>query len=331
MSGTEAQPARPERSTARGGGLTTMEGVSAAASDAYNRAPDLGISSTANSTYQRAPDLGVGATISSVLGYSSNGSNATGQQETSQAQAKAPNVDEEDEERVIRNPDERDQSTSSPSTNKNDNNKEQTYSSRREESKAKGPSNQDRIGKSQNELGTETDIPTTAGMGTTASADQTNKKALDKANSEGKTNKAHVPEDYEAISGPGLHRNTSPSPSPRSSSRQLKGGRDSAPTSPKGGTSSLPSNNNTASSPKFASRPTNSRKSSGNHTASHDTKYVTGLQGTDGSPIEMEKRRSLGEKIKDQVKGEIKIIAGTVTGKDDKVIEGLAIKHGDHS
>ncbi|UZJ51636.1 hypothetical protein CBS101457_000956 [Exobasidium rhododendri] len=296
--------ARPEKSPARrsmdgahatnNGGTTGLASVGNAASSAYERAPDLGISSTAKSVYQRAPDLGVGATISNILGTS----------ETSQVGETAEA--EEDYEKIIRSPDNGKQ-TSGPSKG------EDVVYDRREESLQKGPSSQDRVGKSQQEIGTETGIPTQAGTGQTVSPDETNRKALEKAKSEGKTRHANVPEDYEATFCPTENAGTGKSKGVNESTHPSR-----HPSSPK-------HSNSKPSSPKVSGH--HSRKSSSQARDEH--RKVANIASSDGSPIEMENRRSFGEKLMDQVKGEMKILAGTVTGKDDKVIQGLAIKHGD--
>lgn len=56
---------RPAKSPARRGAQTVGE----MASDAYNRAPDLGISNTVQNAYQNAPDLGVQSTVERYTGY----------------------------------------------------------------------------------------------------------------------------------------------------------------------------------------------------------------------------------------------------------------------
>jgi len=294
---TTDSPSRPEKSPARGPGVSAMDGINGAvggassmASDAYNRAPDLGISSTANNAYQRAPDLGVGATINRVFGR--------GNQTEQDGGIKN---EEEDDERVIRSKDDEGDELQNQGSAYN----------RREESKQKGPSSQDRIGKTQQEIGTETGIPTAAGAGTTASPDDSNKKALEKASSEGKIKKAHVPEDFEALACPTENAGTG-----KSKGVELKSGPSSKPKGEK--------DHSRAGSSSGSSR--NSQKGGGGN----NSERASGIISSDGSPLEMEKRRSFGEKIKDQVKGELKILAGTVTGKDDKVLQGLAIKHGEY-
>lgn len=311
MGGLRASsPARPSKSAARGSNgsthattTTTMEGVSNAANNAYRKAPDLGISSTVNNAYQNAPDLGVGATINNLLGHGNGGVEN--------------NYDEEEQEKVIRNGG---GSQSSPSAKEQASNN--VVYSRREQSLQKGPSSQDRVGKSQQEIGTETDVPTMAGAGTTVSPDETNRKALEKARSEGRINQAHVPEDYEDLpSHATTSHNTAEHTSPVINTNTDSNRKSKEVVSRNGSTTQKKSSGH-------------SRKSSSQAggTKSHDSANLNGLLASPGgSPIEMEKRRSFGEKFRDQIKGEMKILAGTVTGKDDKVIEGLAIKHGDHA
>jgi hypothetical protein len=271
---------RPERSSAR-----TSEGgagITGAASNA------------ANQLYQNAPDLGVGAAISNFMGQ--------GQGET---QKGADAFDEQEDDRINRINRSKGNGISADSDLKQSGQggEEETA---RQLSERTGPSDKSRVGKSQFQIGTETHIPTTSGDGTTASPDQTNLKALEKANSQGKTQKAHVPHDYEPLSAPsggGVGSSGAGAAESQNDSRRP---------------SAIANGRNTPT----ASSPSSPRKSSGH--------YVPPM-ASDGSPLEMEKRRSIGEKIKDQVKGEMKILAGTVTGSDEKILKGLAIKHGEHS
>jgi hypothetical protein len=275
---TDSSFSRPERSSARaseGGGVTGA------------------VTNAANQMYQNAPDLGVGATISSYMGY--------GQAQGQAGGAKRDDFDDQEDDRVLP-PKDRRGSSNNDINNKGAPSKQETP---RELSERTGPSNESRVGKSQFDVGTETGIPTNAGLGSTASPDQTNLKAVNKADSQGKINKAKIPHDFEPLSTSG---GTALAGGDR---RRSSGSEQHHPTSPK---------SKGANGAGYTS-PGGSRKTSG--------QYVPPI-ASDGSPIEMEKRRSIGEKVKDQIKGEIKILAGTVTGKDDKIIQGLAIKHGDH-
>ena len=261
---TASSLARPEKSSARGEGgvagmaANGMSSVSSAATGAYNRAPDLGIGSTASSAYQRAPNLGVGATISSVLGQGADSGSHNDGKRTENVQSGDGGMEP----------------SSGPVSNPV------------QESEKSGPSDPARVGKTQQQIGTETDIPTHAGLGSTASPDGDNQGAMDKAVADGRVTKAKVPDDY-----PRLHPSDTDSP-------HDDGNAEAGPTTH-------------AHQPE---RPLESQE------------QLAGL----ASQLDVEKKRGLGEKIKDQVKGELKILAGTVTGKDDKVVQGLAIKHGEH-
>lgn len=323
-------PNRPERSSARLSatghstdhsteGHGAFGGVTAAASNgvvnAYNRAPDLGITSTANSAYQRAPDLGVGATINRYLGQGEAGTdaNSSSTSDYRKEPRAAPAADDNDEyehDRVIR-PDERRKKQS-----------EGEAETRRQESERLGPSDQSRVGKLQKEIGTETGIPTAAGAGSTASADQTNVKALEKAESKGSVHQANVPEDYEAVYCPTENAGTGKSDhvtdSNHYSSRKEQEGDQREK---KGRDSNVTSNRNSGSHDHTSSSSPSEKRNS------HKSQT---FKTSDGNELEMEKRRSLGSKFKDQIKGEIKILAGTVTGNDEKIIKGMHIKEGDH-
>jgi hypothetical protein len=304
--GSTSNFARPGKSPARvpseGATNGSFSSITNAATGVYNRAPDLGISGTAKSAYQRAPDLGLGATISSLLG--------TGDAPGTNGQTGAEE-DEEDYEKITRSP--ADQSSSqkqSSSPNKSDD----AVLSRREESLQKGPSSQDRVGKSQQEIGTETGIPTTAGAGSTVSPDLTNKAALDKAKAKGKVHKAHVPEDYEALASPTENAGAG------NTKGAVSGNSNHDDRQQEQTSSSTTSNRKLPSSPK-----------SGNHSRKSSSQISRReIILSDGSPIEMETKRPFGEKLKDQVKGEMKILAGTLTGKEEKIVQGLAIKNGDY-
>lgn len=71
-----------------------------------------------------------------------------------------------------------------------------------QEEKERGPSNKDRVGKSQQEIGTEYDIPTSAGLGSTLSRDDDNTDAAKKEASQHKAHKAAVGQDYAKQSSP---------------------------------------------------------------------------------------------------------------------------------
>ncbi|PWN41969.1 hypothetical protein IE81DRAFT_323972 [Ceraceosorus guamensis] len=62
-----------------------------------------------------------------------------------------------------------------------------------EETRSKGPSDPARLNKSQQDIGTEYNVPTAAGQGTTRSADE---KALEAAKNEKGAKQANVPQDY---------------------------------------------------------------------------------------------------------------------------------------
>lgn len=281
------------------------------------------MSNAANQLYQNAPDLGVSAAISNYMG-----------QGESQGGAKeADAFDEQEDDRVNR-------SHVHPQAKSADSDLKQRGSggggggggggqeveegeggkgdreneTPRQLSERVGPSDKSRVGKSQFQIGTETHIPTSSGDGTTASPDQTNLKAIQKADSQGKTQKAHVPDDYEPLSTPSGGGSGG-------GGAAAAGGEGAGAGSKNDSRRPSASANATGRHTPTASSPSSPRKSSGHYAPP---------MASDGSPLEMEKRRSMGEKIKDQVKGEMKILAGTVTGSDEKVLKGLAIKHGEH-
>lgn len=316
MSGSTT-PNRPEKSSARlsgegvhgsagGGGVTAaasngLARVGNSASDAYYGAPDLGISSAANRAYQGAPDLGVGATISSVFG----------QGQASKPQRKLPTeFDDQEDDRVLKSGGgEKSHHDSSVQQTQQENGSENLTAW--QESEKAGPSDKARVGKSQMQIGTETGIPTTAGAGSTLSPDKSNQQAYQKAISQGKVNSAHIPEDFVEVDCPTEH----------AGSEKMK----STDTTSSHGGGAMPSSGTKGHTRNKSSSTNKPRKSaSSNHVTSTPPDLTS-----DGSSIKMEKRRSFGNRFKDQVKGEMKILAGTVTGKEDKIIQGLAIKHGE--
>lgn len=155
-------------------------------------------------------------------------------------------------------------------------------------------SSQERMNKSQKEIGTEYGIPTAAGVGTTVSPDQSNLKARDQESANNSSNgprKAAVPEDY------------LPEPCPTENA----------------GTGRVDEVQNNLDNTKGISV--------GNQT-NHTQETPNASSDSQQSP---QKRHSggFGSKVKNQVRGEIKIIKGSVTKNEDKVNEGISIKRGE--
>lgn len=141
-----------------------------------------------------------------------------------------------------------------------------------QEEKERGPSNSDRVGKSQQEIGTEYNIPTAAGLGSTRSCDDDMKPAADKEASQNKAKAAAVGQDYAS------------QPCPDSDESAHKKPADSV--------------DNTA------------------HTEPDDDTTGTTSHG------------GLGNKVKNKVKGEAKVISGKIHKDEDKVQLGKSIKAG---
>lgn len=155
------------------------------------------------------------------------------------------------------------------------------------------------MGKSQKEIGTEYGIPTAAGAGTTVSPDNTNKEAQSKAESNGNSRQAAVPQDFEDRPCPTQHAGSS-TPSYRKA-------RD-------------------VNNEKAAAAASSSKRSSINGKSSFDApRSPARSEASSGG-----KRRSFGEKLKDQIKGEATIWKGTIKRDDDIVAHGLDIKHGEY-
>lgn len=81
-----------------------------------------------------------------------------------------------------------------------------------QEEKERGPSSSDRVGKSQQEIGTEYDIPTSAGLGTTCACDDDIKPAADKEASQHKAKAAAVGQDYANQPCPDKSASKAPAP-----------------------------------------------------------------------------------------------------------------------
>lgn len=254
---------RPKTPPQSGGGITQS------VTYAYQNAPDLGISKTVQSAYQQAPDLGIQSTFSRTLGYSSE----------EQERGSSQNAKRQEEEQR-------------PTEHSSEQKKEL---SPYEISKQKGPSNQDRLGKSQKEIGTEFGIPTRAGVATTVSPDKTNGLALERSHSSAKTKprQAAVPEDYAPEPCPDKHAGTG----------KVDG---------------------------YEHRLANGKKDKrlSNENGNHQNNQ-TGNQSPKSATSSERKRRSLGAKLRDQIKGELKILSGSITNNEDKINLGLNIKHGE--
>lgn len=260
---------RPPKSSRRN--KTPPKGITQSVTDAYNNAPDFGISSTVQNAYQQAPDLGLQSTISRTLGYPSDAQNGVENAQQEEQLTQEHTCEEQ----------------------QNDKKKELTPY---EISKQRGPSNQDRIGKSQKEIGTEYGIPTRAGAGTTVSPDKTNGLALERSHSSNKTKprQAAVPEDYAPEPCPDKHAGTG----------KVDG---------------------------FEHRLTNGKEKKEKRLSNNSThqRNESGNQSPKSTTSSERKRRSLGAKLRDQIKGELKILSGSITNNEDKINLGLNIKHGD--
>lgn len=253
---------RPPKSSRRN--KTPPNGVVQSVTDAYNNAPDLGISSTVQNAYQQAPDIGLQSSISRALGYSDKKEEDVQQQQTEQHSSE----EQSDQKKPL---------------------------SPYEISKQTGPSNQDRLGKSQNEIGTEFGIPTRAGAATTVSPDKTNALAVERSHSSHHTKprQAAVPEDYAPESCPDKHAGTGKVDGHEQKSQNRK-----------------------------------EEKRVSNGSANH-RKGDSGNQSPKSTTSSERKRRSLGAKLRDQIKGELKILSGSITNNEDKINLGLNIKHGE--
>ncbi|PWN35651.1 uncharacterized protein FA14DRAFT_160707 [Meira miltonrushii] len=256
---------RPPKSSRRN--KTPPNEITQSVTNAYNNAPDLGISSTVQNAYQRAPDLGLQSSISRTLGYSNE------QGEDTQAQGEQQPKDHPSEEQTD----------------------EKKSLSPYEISKQSGPSSQDRLGKTQREIGTEFGIPTRAGAGTTVSPDKTNALAEKRSHSSHHTRprEANVPEDYAPEPCPTKHAGTG----------KVDGVEHKSPNA-------------------------KHEKRISNGSATH-RKSESGNQSPQSTTSSERKRRSLGAKLRDQIKGELKILSGSITNNEDKINLGLNIKHGE--
>lgn len=159
-------------------------------------------------------------------------------------------------------------------------------------------SSQHRLGKSQQELGTEYGIPTRAGVATTVSPDDSNARAMEKYRSNGnKPRQAAVPEDF------------APEPCPDDNAGTGKVDDVQKRHAEKAGA-------------------THSRSASGVSNHQRDTP-VGGSRTPQSTSSSERKRRSFGEKLRDQVKGEMKILKGSLTNNEETITRGLNIKHGE--
>ena len=264
-----------------GGNKDSTGSISQSAKKAYNQAPDLGLAKSISDAYERAPDLGLQSTVYRVLGYDASG-------EGKEDENVGGNWNHQQEE-----------------SSQNQKGEEDAILDPHEISKQRGPSNKDRIGKSQMEIGTEHGIPTRAGSGTTVSPDKTNKLALKKSHSSEKTKprQAMVPEDY------------APIPCPEKNA----------------GTGKTDDIQNKLASQVGASNISSSSSSS--NAENNNTKRLSQMSGnktpTSTTSSNERKRRSFGLKMRDQIKGEMKIWSGTFTNNEEKIIQGMHIKHGD--
>lgn len=132
------------------------------------------------------------------------------------------------------------------------------------------------------------------------SPDATNQQALESEKSKGNVNKASVPEDYVPEPCPTENAGAGRADDVQKSADNVRG------LSSKGESSS-----DTSGQPAADGKAGHARNSSGASGGSADAK------------------RGLSTKVKDQVKGEIKVLKGSITNNDDKVNQGLSIKRGE--
>lgn len=164
-----------------------------------------------------------------------------------------------------------------------------------DEEHERGPSHPDRAERAQKQIGTETGIPTTAGAGTTVSADDDVQPALKKE----KAQQAAVGVDYADQPCPTADaRRGAPSSQPAQGKTQF----DSKEEQLKGSsqTSSDPSSHATNSTP------------------------ATSAQSSDEQGAHEAKRTALTSKLK----GQAKVVAGKLTRNEDKVEQGKKLKSG---
>lgn len=272
-----------------------VDNVSSTAQQAYNRAPDLGFTQAAQGAYNRAPDLGIQSTINR---YSSNNNNNNSNHHDDDGSA--PHSTSQQLQRPPKSG-ERARSNGGAAPAIDFHAQQQDL---RQISKDRGPSSQDRLGKSQREIGTEYGIPTRAGAGTTASPDAKAKEALVKSKKSGKNKpqQAHVPQDYlaepcpDANAGTGKVDDVQQRHATRRQPSKVANG---------GGAAAAAADNDR----RQASNATQNSKASSTATS--------------------EKRRSMGVRLRDQVRGELKIIKGSLTNNHETINRGLSIKNGE--
>ncbi|TKY89418.1 hypothetical protein EX895_001949 [Sporisorium graminicola] len=159
----------------------------------------------------------------------------------------------------------------------------------------RGPSSSERPQQSQSHIGTESDIPTTGGAGTTASPDDDVKDALAKEGQKhGGASQAAVGVDY------------SDQPCPTADARR------ETPTS-------KPAEGKT----QFDSREQQLHGSSENSSASSDPRSES--TAATSAPQDAESGTSKGSSLKDKLKGQAKVVAGKITRNEEKVEQDSAV------
>ncbi|KAN0061015.1 hypothetical protein ACQY0O_006749 [Thecaphora frezii] len=153
--------------------------------------------------------------------------------------------------------------------------------------------------------GTETEIPTAAGSGTTLSPDASVRPAAEKERAISDTNVAGAASQTAGAVGPD-HSDLS-RPAPNAASNVA---------------SSVPSAHKSESQSEAAAHndfgPTQSESQNSDHT----------LVENDDDHHHKKGGKSFGQKLKEKIKGEVKLLSGHVKKDEDRVVEGKALKQG---